>query len=282
MSAPALRISHLRCEYLVAPLGIDERAPRLSWTLASDRRGARQTAYRVRVAGTAEKLVQGEGDLWDTGRVESNQTTHIVYAGRLLESRDVCHWCVEVWDEAGHTARSEPSLWTMGLLEKTDWSAHWIAADPRIIEQDPEAIAPTLTEPGTPALFRKEFVLPSPVKRATLYATARGLFRLRLRGRRVGEDIFAPEWTDYDKRIHYRTYDVTGLVGRGRNVIAACWATAGGAATSAGRRRAPDTAAWRTACWSNWKWNWPTAGGSRSAPTAPGRAIPARFSVPIS
>jgi alpha-L-rhamnosidase len=232
MFAPALRISHLRCEYLVAPLGLDERAPRLSWTIESDRRGVRQAAYRVRVAGTPEKLAAGEGDFWDSGRIEGNQTTHIVYVGRLLRSRDACHWCVEVWDDTGNTMRSEPSLWTMGLLEKTDppspsgsdaagWSAHWIAADPRIIEHDPEAIAPTLTEPGTPALFRKEFDVPGPVKRATLYASARGLFRLRLRGRPVGEDIFAPEWTDYDKRIHYRTYDVTGLVGRGRNVIAA-------------------------------------------------------------
>ncbi|HEX7569152.1 MAG TPA: glycoside hydrolase family 78 protein, partial [Verrucomicrobiae bacterium] len=123
--------------------------------------------------------------------------------------------------DAGHTACSEPSLWTMGLLEKTDWSARWIAADPEIIKRDQEAIAPTLTKPGTPALFRKEFDVPGPVKRATLYASARGLFELRLGGCRVGEDIFAPEWTDYDKRLYYRTYDVTALLSPGRNALAA-------------------------------------------------------------
>jgi alpha-L-rhamnosidase len=221
MSATDFRISDLRCEYLVAPLGIDERAPRLSWAIKSNRRGARQVAYRLRVAGTPKKLAAGEGDIWDSGRVASNQTTHVVYAGRPLQSRDACHWCVEVWDDAGHAAVSEPSLWTMGLLEKTDFSAKWIAAEPEIFKHDKEAIAPTLTESGTPVLFHKEFDVPGRVKRATLYASARGLFRLRLRGRRVGDDVFAPEWTDYDKRIHYRTYDVTGLVGRGRNVIAA-------------------------------------------------------------
>jgi len=199
MSASDLRVAHLRCEYLVAPLGIDEVAPRLSWAIESNRRGARQAAWRARVASTAKILAAGQGDLWDSDRVEGNQTTHIAYAGQPLRSREVCHWCVEVWDDAGHHSRSEPSLWTMGLLEK----------------------APTLTEPGTPALFHKEFDVPASVKRATLYASARGLFRLRLRGRRVSEDVFAPEWTDYDKRIHYRTYDVTRLVGRGRNVIAA-------------------------------------------------------------
>ncbi len=221
MPAPALRVSGLRCEYLVAPLGIDECAPRLSWAIESNRRGARQIAYRVRVAGTPEKLAAGKDDFWDSGRVESNQTTHVVYAGRQLRSRDACHWCVEVWDGTGRVARSKPSLWTMGLLKKSDWRARWVAANPEIIKRDEDAIAPTLTEPGTPAYFRKEFEVAGAVKRAAIYASARGLFELRINGRRVGEDIFAPEWTDYHKRIQYRTYDVTGLITRGRNVIGA-------------------------------------------------------------
>jgi alpha-L-rhamnosidase len=220
-SAEPTRVSHLRCEYLIAPLGIDERVPRLSWVIESRRRGVRQTAYRLCVASAPEKLASGEIDLWDTGRIESNQTTHISYAGTRLNSRDVCHWQVEVWDETGKSACSEPSLWTMGLLEKSDWAAKWIAADPEIIRRDTAVIAPTLTEPGTPALFRKEFELPGAVKRATFYASARGLFELRANGRRIGEDVFAPEWTDYHKRIHYRTYDVTALLSSGRNALAA-------------------------------------------------------------
>lgn len=225
MSSSALlqrvHIARLRCEYLVAPRGIDERRPRLSWIIESGRRGARQVAYRVLVAATPEKLAGGKGDFWDSGRVESHQTTHVVYAGRPLRSRDACHWRVEVWDETGKATRSRPSFWTMGLLKKSDWHAGWIAANPEIIQRDRDAIAPTLTDPGTPACFRKEFKIAGAVKRATLYASARGLFDLRLNGRRVGEDIFAPEWTDYDQRIHYRTYDVTRLVSRGHNVIGA-------------------------------------------------------------
>lgn len=221
MPESALKVSRLRCEYLVAPLGLDECVLRLSWLIECDRRGARQIAYRLRVASTPEKLVTDDSDFWDSGRVESNQTTHVIYSGRKLRSRDVCHWSVEVWDEAGNSARSEPSLWTMGLLAKSDWSAKWIAADPEIIKRDKEAIAPTLTEPGTPALFRKEFNLPAPVKRATLYTSARGLVEMSINGQRVGEDIFVPEWTDYDKRIHYRTYDVTKLIHHDGNVIGA-------------------------------------------------------------
>ena len=219
--AKKICVTNLRCEYLVNPLGIDEHAPRLSWAIASSRRGARQIAYRLRVASTPEKLAAGQSDFWDSGRLESNQTTHVIYAGKPLKSRDVCHWCVEVWDESENSAKSAPSLWTMGLLEKSEWSAKWIAADPQIIKRDPEAAAPTLLDPGTPALFRKEFEVPGPIKRATVYASARGIFELRANGHRIGDDIFAPEWTDYDKRIHYRAYDVTALLKAGRNVLGA-------------------------------------------------------------
>ena len=223
-----LRITNLRCEYLVAPLGIDEWAPRLSWQLDSDRRGARQIAYRVRVAASPALLERGTADFWDSGRVESAETSHVVYAGRPLRSREACHWSVEVWPafESPSTLSvpsviSVPSLWTMGLLAPTDWHSHWIAADPEIIRRDPGAIAPALTEPGTPGLFRRAFDVPGPVRRATVYASARGLFELHLNGRRVGEDLFAPEWTDYDKRIQYRAYDVTAMLAEGRNALGA-------------------------------------------------------------
>ena len=215
----ATRVASLRCEYLVDPLGLDELHPRLSWVLETDRRGARQVAYRLRVASTAAKLAAGDADRWDSGRVASAATAHISYAGRPLASRDACFWQVEIWDETGAITRSAVAHWTMGLLAPTDWQARWIAADPQILARDPAAIAPTLTEPGTPAVFRREFNAAGPVCRATLYATARGVFELSLGGQRVGDDLFAPEWTDYAKRLHYRTYDVTALVRTGVNTL---------------------------------------------------------------
>ena len=221
MTESDLRIVHLRCEYLVAPRGIDERAPRLSWRLETGRRGARQTAYRIRVASTAERLRTDRCDRWDSGRVDSSATTHIAYAGAALRSREHCAWDVEVWDETGVCVRSEPSSWTMGLLEPCDWEAQWIAGDPRIITRDPGAVEGTLTDPGTPGLFRREFEVPDTIARATLYASARGVLDLRANGHPVTSDLFAPEWTDYDTRIHYRTYDVTTLLAPGRNCLAA-------------------------------------------------------------
>jgi alpha-L-rhamnosidase len=216
-------VSHLRCEYLENPLGIDELRPRLCWRVGSGRQGARQTAFRIQISTTLEKLAAGDADLLDTGRVEGNRTTHVEYSGRPLASRMTCHWRVESWDETGASAISAPAFWTMGLLSPTDWhaSARWIAADPEIIRRDPDARAPTLTQPGTPAVFRREFDIPAPIRRATLYATARGLFEFTANNRPVTADLFAPEWTDYDKRIHYRTYDVTALLAQGRNTLEA-------------------------------------------------------------
>ncbi len=217
----ALTLRHLRCEYLVDPLGIDETAPRLSWELAGDRRGARQLAYRVRVASTVDRLRQDRCDRWDSGRVESARSAHVAYAGVDLRSRDVCVWDVEIWDETGVSLRSAPATWTMGLLGACDWEAQWVAADPAIIERDADAIAPSLLDPGTPVRFRREFEINGFVARATLYASARGLIALRANGRAVSDDLFAPEWTDYHTRIHYRTYDVTELLRPGRNCLAA-------------------------------------------------------------
>ena len=92
-----LRAVALRCEYTVDPLGIDEKLPQLSWTGESARRAERQTAYQVLVATTPESLARNMGDLWDSGKVLSDESAHVVYAGHPLGSRAPCFWKVRVW-----------------------------------------------------------------------------------------------------------------------------------------------------------------------------------------
>jgi len=216
-----MTVDRLRCEYLVNPLGIDEAKPRLSWTMEDNRRGARQTAWQVKVAGSLEGLAKGNADLWDSRRVESDQSTHIVYEGVPLKSRTTCHWQVTIWDEQGNARVSEPARWSMGLLSPEDWQARWIAHDPEIIRRDPDAMEGTKTVPCTSPLFRKTCELPAKACRAMLHATARGLVELQLNGQRVSEDRLMPEWTDYNKRLHYRSFDVTGLLVPGENALGA-------------------------------------------------------------
>ncbi|MBN1764282.1 MAG: family 78 glycoside hydrolase catalytic domain [Sedimentisphaerales bacterium] len=215
------KVTRLRCEYLENPIGIDQVQPRLSWNIEAARRGVRQIARQVRVASSTERLARGDADLWDSGRVEDDRSTHIPYCGVVLTSRISCYWQVRIWDEQGNTSVSEPACWTMGLLNSADWQAQWIAADTSFLEKAHHAITPTLTRPGTPPWFRKTFEVNSPVRQATLYASARGLYECTLNGQRVGQDIFTPEWTDYNKRIQYRTYDITQLIKPGSNVLGA-------------------------------------------------------------
>jgi alpha-L-rhamnosidase len=126
-----LQASNLRCEYLVDPLGIGETAPRLSWMLQSFDRGDGQAGYQILVASTPELLAQDKGDLWDSGKVKSDDNSQVEYAGKPLASRMRCFWKVRVWSGlAAQSAQpsqwSQPAFWTMGLLRSDDWHAKWI------------------------------------------------------------------------------------------------------------------------------------------------------------
>ncbi|MDQ2830747.1 MAG: alpha-L-rhamnosidase N-terminal domain-containing protein, partial [Chloroflexota bacterium] len=213
-----------RCEYLTTPLGIDSRRPRLSWVLESARRAQRQSAYQILVAVSEDSLRAGEGDLWDSGRVESGQSVHVDYAGPAPRFGQRCWWAVRVWDQDGVVSPySEPSWWEMGLLDPTDWGeAAWISLD--IVSDDPQGDRDL---PGlVPSLYlRRTFTLTKPVRRARLYATARGLYEARFNGQRIGDALLTPGWTDYTTRIQYQTYDVTGLLRNGENALGAILGT---------------------------------------------------------
>jgi alpha-L-rhamnosidase len=207
-----LALTALRCEYLVAPDNIESPAPRLSWCLESARRGAAQTAWQIRVASSSAKLAAGDADLWDSGRVAGAATNQIAYAGRALASRAECFWQVQIWDELNQaTGWSAPARWSMGLLKPDDWRAEWISyRDETPLHTD----RATLHLPAA-RHYRKEFSATKPVRRATVYASALGLYDLYCNGQRVGDAFFQPGWSDYLKRAYYRSHDVTALVKSG-------------------------------------------------------------------
>jgi alpha-L-rhamnosidase len=99
--AADLRPVDLRTEWLPNPLGIDQPEPRLSWRLQSDARGQKQTACQIRVAASLEALQQDRGDLWDSGRTDSDEGLNIRYAGKRLPAGQLCFWQVKVWDQDG-------------------------------------------------------------------------------------------------------------------------------------------------------------------------------------
>ncbi len=375
VAAGGVQPDALRCEYRANPLGIDALQPRLAWQISSARRGEKQTAYQI-VVGESEKAVRaGKGDLWDSGKVASDQSTQVVYSGKPLQSREHVWWQVRVWDKDGKpSAWSAPASWEMGLLIPKDWTAQWIGynkpgaatavEDTRDIkwiwfpEGNPLQSAPqgnrffrttfdvpagkaikqaglialadneyaanlngkevgtgsgwaslvptevtaqvkpgrntlairvynldgpaglaallkitytdgtvqripttstwksyqagpkgwettafddsgwsaaktlanigggpwgtpgqAASEPGPVPFFRKTFQATKPIKRARLYATALGLYDLSVNGKRVGNELLRPGWTDYSKRVQYQTYDLTGQIKPGANAL---------------------------------------------------------------
>src|SRR5690348_1642825 len=123
-SREALTPVHLRCEYVVDPMGVDVPHPRLFWVDKSRERGQNQSAYEILVASSAQKLANNQGDLWDSGKVDSDETIQIPYAGQPLKSTQQVFWKVHVWDNAGKASGwSKPATWIMGLFKANDPSS---------------------------------------------------------------------------------------------------------------------------------------------------------------
>jgi alpha-L-rhamnosidase len=215
----SLRPADLRCEYLENPLGIDRRAPSLSWKLQEASPAGRslgQTAFQILVGTTEHALRTDNGDLWNSGKVVSDQSVNVVYAGKPLESRQRCWWKVRIWDQDGQVSGwSEPAMWSLGLLHADDWRAKWIGLD-RGDETRPEDRART----RLPArMLRREFQARTQIKGATVYLSGLGFFDLYINGAKIGDHIMDPALTEYSKRILYVAFDVTGQLRPGKNAL---------------------------------------------------------------
>ena len=122
-------VEQLKCEGAENPLGISRTKPQLSWILRSDERGQKQTGYQVLVASTAEKLAADQGDVWDSGKVASDQSVYVTYGGKELNPLAEYFWKVRVYDKEGKPSSwSSPASWLTGPLKQQDWKASWITA----------------------------------------------------------------------------------------------------------------------------------------------------------
>ena len=224
-----VRVENLRCEYRENPLGIDDTAPRLCWQLRSDERGQRQTAYRVLVASSADLLKQEKGDLWDSGKINSDQSIQVRYAGKPIVSREQCFWKVQTWDKNGVAGKWSPvAMWEIGLPETNDWSgASWIklAEDTRhspITKRPVQTKGmehPRMAEAFPSPLFRREFQIKPGVVRARAYVCGVGYNEVYVNGQRCGDAVLDPGQTTYDMRAFYVTHDLTKLLRPRANAV---------------------------------------------------------------
>lgn len=199
-----LHAVNLTCESRVNPLGLDEPQPRFSWQMTSSE-SAVQSAYRIQVFQEA-----GETPIWDSGRVNERSSILVPYDGPALRPRTRYRWRVRVWDQKGRdSGYSEQAFWETGLM-RCGFLADWIT-NPN--KGDVGAMQPC------PRL-RREFILPGRPVRARVYASALGIYSLRINGRPASEDLLSPGWTSYAGRVQYQTWDVTELLREGENAVA--------------------------------------------------------------
>jgi alpha-L-rhamnosidase len=206
----SMNIHHLLVQYLKNPIGIGTKYPVLSYTLESAEQSQLQSASRILVASSAERLQQNIGDLWDSGkRPGSHCWTE--YAGAALSSRQEVFWKVKVWDKHDiESDWSEAASWEMGLLDGKEWTASWIG----------EGDAADCDKAAAPALAVDFTVenLPGIVK-ARVYISGLGLFQASINGRPLDEAYFNPGESDYSQTVYYVTYDIMNLLQEGPNAI---------------------------------------------------------------
>ena len=193
-----VEITNLRVENLTEPLGIDTNEPRFSWQITSDKKEVHQEAYQIIVSGD-------NGELWNSGKVSSDEQLWITYQGKPLTSGTFCTWKLKVFTNKGETEWTDGGRFSIGLLNESKWSGYWIGLES--------------LQPGEERGFhtrlaarylRKEFKLKEKaVRRATAYVAGIGLHEFYVNGKRQGNRVLSPVPSDYRKTIYYNTYDVT-------------------------------------------------------------------------
>jgi alpha-L-rhamnosidase len=215
---PAFSATNLRCEFLSNPLGIDITTPRLSWEITVPGRGVMQTAYQIMVASSPENLKKGNYDLWNSGKIMSDSTVDVKYAGDSLHSGTDCYWKVNVWlNDRKDSLVSDIAHWSMGLLHSADWSAEWTGLDSSFAWEDPHAVHTRLSA----RYFRKGFHVDKKIKKAVVYISGLGIYQLYIDGQKIGKEELSPDPTQYNDRVFYNTFDVTKDIQEGKNVIGA-------------------------------------------------------------
>ena len=244
----------LKCEFELDPLGVDTAKPRLSWIGLQSERGAVQSAYQIQLSIDPQKWAKDQGAVFDSGKVESSAET-AVYDGQPLNSNHDYFWHVRLWDGEGRAGTwSSIAHFEVGLLSTADWmTANWIAGRDeaewraRWKQQKAEEHAKYADSYMTPVttsahmdswqlldsvdprydsspLLRKTFPVNCQVRRAYLYLSGVGYAVSSLNGAAldsppVGDVVLDPGWTNYDRRVLYRAFDVAKQLKTGSNVL---------------------------------------------------------------
>src|SRR5665213_2824971 len=186
------------------PLAIDRDATRFKWQLTDGGRGERQTAYHILVSSSAERLAKSKADYWDSGKVDSDRSASVEYAGKALPPARRFWWKVRIWNQTGEpSSYSSPNYFDTGL-NQDEWVAKYIWDG--------------TTNSNNYAYFRKTFVVTNKPDLAKVYVTGHNDYLLFFNGQPLGR---GPARCDPYHYGQYNAYDITKLVHAGPNTFAA-------------------------------------------------------------
>ena len=211
-----VEVTHLTIEGRKAPMGLDVESPRFGWQIMADRKNVMQKSYHIIVASTLEKLNRNDGDVWNSGVVNSDASQWIpLTPSSLLQAGHSYYWKVKITTNKGKSEWSQPATWSTGLLKPSNWKGQWIGID-SLMPWDKNERHSRLSA----RYLRKVFSINrhSTILRATMYISGLGYYTLHINGKRVGNDLLTPLPTDYTKTVAYDTYDVTSYLDK-KNAI---------------------------------------------------------------
>lgn len=222
-----VKVTNLKCDYQVNPIGIANIEPHFSWEITSNIPNVVQETYHVLVADDSTLLQKGIGNAWDSQRVNSNASIQIAYVGVPLVSAKKYYWRVMVVDNKKRASAWSPiQQFQMGLLNTADWKgANWIAYQSM---PDSMKILPGISIPGAKKhspgvdvlpLLRKDFKVTKPIRSATMFISGLGHFEMNLNGKKVGDHFLDGAWVNYQKEAQYVSFDLTNLLTKGNNTI---------------------------------------------------------------
>ena len=186
------------------PLAIDRDTARFTWMSPDTTRGERQTAWQILISSNPDFGNSPSTIWWDSGKVDSDQSASVEYAGRTLPAATRFWWKVRIWDQTGKQGRySAPAFFDTGL-NQDEWSAQYIWDG--------------TTNVNHFIYFRKTFVITNTPSLAKVYISAFNDYLLECNGHPLGQ---GPARCDPYHYGQYNAYDITRFLKPGTNVLAA-------------------------------------------------------------
>ena len=224
--ASPVKLYDLTVESTKDPAGVDTPCPRLAWKAEALENSVnlRQNAYQILVASDRKILDANKGDLWDSGKVNSEQSIQIEYKGKPLASSQYVFWKVRAWYNGTPSQWSETGKWIMGIMRPRDWTSMWIAQHPKFRSDInmKDAFWISSEKKKGKILLRREFNIDLPkssFENKDFFAAFRYAgnqkFNIFINGKKVGHSIgmiFNPDLL--------RTIDISDSLVPGKNTAA--------------------------------------------------------------